>query len=139
MNRGQARYWLLTLWHYNPVADEREVTDFVCCEVPIRGEAAIALEVFTSRESAEAELRGMKRLASGRYLRAEEDYGDRMTNKMLNDTDFEEVVELAAPELVEMLKSSSIPYVLVDPPPVDKPIPHGLRIEFTPAFMEGVS
>jgi hypothetical protein len=39
---------------------ERRVKDFVCCEVPPVGkDTAMALEVFTSRERAEVELRGM--------------------------------------------------------------------------------
>jgi hypothetical protein len=38
---------------------ERRVKDFVCCEVPVGKDTAMALEVFTSRERAEVELRGM--------------------------------------------------------------------------------
>jgi hypothetical protein len=37
-------------------------------------------------------------------------------------------------ELVEMLDGSGIPYVLVDPPPIDEPIPEGLQIELAPVF-----
>jgi hypothetical protein len=38
---------------------ERRVKDIVCCEVPVGKDTAMALEVFTSRERAEVELRGM--------------------------------------------------------------------------------
>jgi hypothetical protein len=47
------------------------------------------------------------------------------------------VYEFAGYELVEMLDGSGIPYVLIDPPPVDdEPIPQGLRIEPPPVFDE---
>jgi hypothetical protein len=84
----------------------------------------MALEVFTSRDRAEAELRGMERLAPGEYY----------PRKTLSDR----VVDLVSDELVEMLDGSGIPYVLIDPPPVDEPIPEGLRIELTPVFAEGL-
>ena len=58
------RYWLLERRHCRSlVANERWVLDhFVCCEVIVDGDAAVALEVFTSREGAEAEVRGMETL-----------------------------------------------------------------------------
>jgi len=95
----------------------------------------MALEVFTSREGAEAELRGMERLTSGTYSsRAADEYRDRFAKRKQDKTPSETVVELAEYELVEMLDDSGIPYVLVDPPPVDGPIPEGLQIELVPAF-----
>jgi hypothetical protein len=42
-----------------PATGERRVKDFVCCDVPVGKDTAMALEVFTSRERAEVELRGM--------------------------------------------------------------------------------
>ncbi len=46
------------------------------------------------------------------------------------------VDEFAGYKLVEILDGPGIPYVLVDPPPVDEPILEGLRIELTPVFAE---
>lgn len=100
----------------------------------------MALKVFTSREGAEAELRGMERLASGKCSsRAADEYRDRFTERKQDETPSERVVELVEYELVEMLDDSGIPYVLLDPPPVDGPILEGLRIELTPAFAEELS
>jgi len=44
------RYWLLERRRCRSLtANERWVLDhFVCCEVPVEGDAAVALEVFTS-------------------------------------------------------------------------------------------
>ena len=46
--------------------------------------------------------------------------------------------EFVGYELIEMIDGYGIPYVLVDPPPVDEPIPEGLRIEPTSVFAEGL-
>jgi hypothetical protein len=124
MNGWQERYWLVRRERRGSATGERRVEDFVCCEVPVGEDAAMALEVFTSRERAEAESRGMERLAPGKYY--------------LRDTLSERVVELVSDELVEMLNGSGIQYVLVDPPPVDEPILEGLQIEPTPVFAEGL-
>lgn len=124
MNGWQERYWLVRRERRGSATGERRVEDFVCCVVSMGEDAAMALEVFTSRERAEAESRGMERLAPGEYY--------------LRDTLSERVVELVSDELVEMLDGSGIPYVLVDPPPVDEPIPEGLQIELTPVFAEGL-
>ncbi len=48
------------------------------------------------------------------------------------------VYAFAGYEFVEMLDGSGIPYVLIDPPPVDEPISRGLRIELTSVFAEGL-
>jgi hypothetical protein len=124
MNGWQERYWLVRRGRRGPVTGERWVEDFVCCEVPVGEDTAMALEVFTSRERAEAESQGIERLAPGEYY-PRETLSDR-------------VVELVTDELVKILDVSGIPYVLVDPPPVDEPIPEGLRIEPTPVFAEGL-
>ena len=124
MNGWQERYWLVRRERRGPATGERRVEAFVCCEVPVGEDAAMALEVFTSRERAEAESWGMERLAPGEYY--------------LRDSLSDRVDELVPDELVEMLDGSDIPYVLVDPPPVDEPIPEGLRIEPTPVFAEGL-
>ncbi len=118
MSEEQACYWLLKKGCRGFVDGVRRAADFVCCEVPTADGANLALEVFTTREGAEAELEGMRRLARGR------------------EEVSEEVVELAAEEVVALLVGPEITYVLVDPPPVDQPIPEGLRIEPTPAFGE---
>jgi hypothetical protein len=98
----------------------------------------MALEVFTSRERAEAELRGMERLAPGEYYpRAANKHRGRASGES-DETLSDRVDEFVGYELVEMLDGSGIPYVLVDPPPIDEPIPEGLRIEPTPMFAEGL-
>jgi hypothetical protein len=139
MNGWQERYWLVRREHGGPVPDERRVEDFVCCEVPIGEDTAMALEVFTSRERAEAELRGMERLAPGAYYpRPANKHRVRSTSGEPDKTLSDRVDEFVRYELIEMLDGSGIPYVLVDPPPIDEPIPEGLRIEPTPVFAEGL-
>ena len=135
------RYWLLERRRCRSLAaDERWAVDhFVCCEVLVEGDAAVALEVFTSRESAEAELRGMERLAArGGPLRGVRESGGRFAGGEFKKASSEEVVELLGPELIEMLEDSDVAYVLMDPPPVDGPIPWSLGIKSTPAFVEGL-
>jgi hypothetical protein len=140
MNGGQERYWLVKQSYREAATDERRAKDFVCCEVPVGGDVAMALEVFTSREGAEAELRGMERLASGKYSsRAAHQYRDRFAERKQYETPSERVVELVEYELVEMLDDPGIPYVLLDPPPVDEPISEALRIELTLAFADKLS
>lgn len=133
------RYWLLERRRCRSLAaDERWAVDhFVCCEVPVEGDAAVALEVFTSRANAEAELRGMESLAArGGFLRGVRESGERFAGGEYNKAALEEVVELLGPELVEMLEDSDVAYVLIDPPPVDGPIPGSLGIKSAPAFVE---
>jgi hypothetical protein len=135
----QERYWLVKQGRRGPATGERWVEDFVCCEVPVGEDTAMALEIFTSRERAEAELRGMERLAPGEYYpRAANKYRGRSTYGKPDETLSDRVDEFVGYELVEMLDGSDIPYVLVDPPPVDEPIPDGLRIELTSMFAEGL-
>ncbi len=122
-----------------PATGERQVEDFICCEVPVGEDTAMSLEVFTSRERAEAELRGMERLTPSEYYpRAANKYRGRSTSGEPDETLSDGVDEFVGYELAEMLCGSGIPYVLVDPPPVDEPIPEGLRIERTPVFAEGL-
>ncbi len=139
MNGRQERYWLVRRGRRGPATGERQVEDFICCEVPVGEDTAMALEVFTSRERAEAELRGMERLTPGEnYPRAANKYRGRSTSGEPDETLSDGVDEFVGYELAEMLCGSGIPYVLVDPPPVDEPIPEGLRIERTPVFAEGL-
>ena len=139
MNGWQERYWLVRRGRRGPATGERRVEDFVCCEVPVVEDTAMALEVFTSRERAEAELWGMERLAPGEYYpRAASKHRGRSTSGEPDETVTDGVDEFAGYELVEMLDGSGIPYVLVDPPPVDEPIPEGLQIELTSVFAEGL-
>lgn len=139
MNGWQERYWLVRRGRRSPASGERRVEDFVCCEVPVGGDAAMALEVFTSRERAEAELRGMERLTPGEYYpRAANKHRGQFTSGEPDETLSDRVNEFVGYELFEMLDNSGIPYVLVDPPPVDEPIPEGLQIELTSMFAEGL-
>ena len=138
MNGGQERYWLVKQGHRDPTTDQWWAEDFVCCEVPVGRDTAMALEVFTSREGAEAELLGMERLAvPGEYHpRAASKHRKWFTEGKTYKTVSEGVIELAGYDLVEMLDGSGVPYVLIDPPPVDEPISEGLRIEPAPVFEE---
>jgi hypothetical protein len=137
MNGWQERYWLVRRGRRAPATGERRVEEFVCCEVPIGEDTAMALEVFTSRERAEAELRGMERLAPGEYNpRAANMHRGQSTSGEPDETLSDGVDEFAGYKLVEILDGPGIPYVLVDPPPVDEPILEGLRIELTPVFAE---
>ena len=139
MNGWQERYWLVRRGRRGPATGERRVEDFVCCEVPVGEGTAMALEVFTSWGRAEAELRGMERLAPSEYYpRVAHMHRGRSTFGEPDETSSDEVDDFDGYELVEMLDGSGIPYVLIDPPPVDEPIPQGLRIELTPAFAEGL-
>ncbi|MDQ3285308.1 MAG: hypothetical protein M3P92_06340 [Actinomycetota bacterium] len=131
------RYWLLERRRCRSLtANGRWVLDhFVCCEVPVEGDAAVALEVFTSREGAEAELRGMESLAvRGGFLRGARQSGGRLAGGEFNKATSEEVIELLEPELLEILEGSNVAYVLIDPPPVDGPIPGSLGLKAAPAF-----
>ena len=139
MDGWQERYWLVRRGRRGSATGERRAEDFVCCEVPMGEDTAMALEVFTSRECAEAESRGMERLAPGEYYpRAADKHWGWSTSGEPDETLSDRVEEFVRYELVEMLDGSGIPYVLVDPPPVDEPIPEGLRIELTPVFAEGL-
>jgi hypothetical protein len=138
MNGWQERYWLVRRGCRGHATGERRAEDFVCCEVPVGEDTAMALEVFTSRERAEAELRGMERLAPGEYYpRAANKHRGRASGKP-DETLSDRVDAFAGYELVEMLDGSGVLCVLVDPPPVDEPIQEGLRIEPTPMFAEGL-
>jgi hypothetical protein len=138
MNGWQERYWLVKQERRGPATSERRAEDFVCCEVPVGEDAAMALEVFTSRERAEAELRGIERLAPGKHFPHAANKHRGRASGVPDETLFDRVDELVPDELVEMLDGSGIPYVLIDPAPVDEPIPEGLRIKPTPAFAEGL-
>lgn len=131
------RYWLLGRRRCRSLAtDERWTVDhFVCCEVPAEGDAAVALEVFTSREGAEAELRGMERLASrGGLLRGIHESVGQFAGGEFKKAASEEVVELLESELLEILKGSDLTYVLINPPPLDGPIPGSLSIRDATTF-----
>ncbi len=137
MNGWQGRYWLVKQVRRGSATGEWRAEDFVYCEVPVGEAAAMALEVFTSRKGAEAELRGMERLAQGKhYPRAANKHQKRFTEGEPDETLSDRVVEFVGYELVEMLDDSGIPYVLIDPPPVDEPVSEDLRIELTLVFVE---
>jgi hypothetical protein len=139
MNGWQEWYWLVRRERRGPATGERRVEDFVCCEVPVGEDTAMALEVFTSRERAEAELWGMERLVIRTYHPcATNKHRGWSTSVEAYETLSDGVDTVAGYELVEMLDGSCITYVLVDPPPIDEPIPEGLRIELAPVFTEGL-
>ncbi len=138
MNGWQERYWLIERERSGPEASEALAEDFVakdyvCCEVPVGEDFARALEVFTSREGAEAEARGIESLARTRHLRMAGVQGGWARGEAY-DAASGELVELSGAELFDVLDSSSVPYVLLDPPPVDRPLIERLHIEQAPAF-----
>jgi hypothetical protein len=136
MYRRQERYWLVRQGHHGSTTDELRAEDFVCCEVPVERDTAMALEVFTSREGAEAELRGMERLAPYEYYPRAASKHRGFTEKKPDETASEGVVEIAVYEFVEILDGSGVPYVLIDPPPVDEPISERLCVEPASVFVE---
>ena len=137
MNGGQERYWLLRQGCPKLETGERRAADFVCCEVPVGADVAMALEVFTSRESAEAELQGIRRLAPDiHHLRTSREYRGRSADGEPEGEASEGIDELLGYELVEILDDSDVSHVLIDPPPVDEPILGVLQIEHSPAFAE---
>jgi hypothetical protein len=133
MSGWQERYWLIERGRSGPEASEVLAKDYVCCEVPVGEGFARALEVFTSLEGAEAEARGIESLARTRCLHMAGVHG-RWARGEAHDAAAGELVELSGPELFDVLDSSNVPYVLLDPPPLDRPLIERLRIEPAPAF-----
>jgi len=134
----QERYWLISEGGGARIRDELHAHAFVHCEVPVGDETAIALEIFTSQETAEAELRGMVRLSSDAYLEAVDRYGEEFTSRMFDNAEPDEVISLSRSELVSLLNSSGLMYVLVDPLPGDQPQPENLPIRLAWEFAEGL-
>ena len=132
------RYWLIERGHVSSEvseapADDLVSKDFVCCEVPVGEDFARALEVFTSREGAEAEARGIESLDRTKHLRMAGVHRGWACGEVY-DAASGELVELSGSELFGVLDSSGVPYVLLDPPPVDRPVTGRLHIESAPAF-----
>ncbi len=139
MSGWQARYWLIERGCVGPqkseaLADDFVSKDFVCCEVPVREDFARALEVFTSREGAEAEARGIESLDRAQHLSKAGVYGSSAYGEADDAASAGELVELSGPEFFDVLDSFGVPYVLLDPPPVDRPVSGRLHIEPALAF-----
>jgi len=98
----------------------------------------MALEIFTSQETAEAGLRAMDRLAPDAYLDASDRYGEEFTNRMFDNTNPDKVVSLSRSELFSVIDNSGLMYVLVDPPPGDQPQTEQLPIRLAWEFAEGL-
>jgi hypothetical protein len=78
--------------------------------------------------------------ARGGLLRGARQSGGRLAGGEFNKATSEEVIELLEPELLEILEGSNVAYVLIDPPPVDGPIPGSLGLILQPQLaMEGSS
>jgi hypothetical protein len=137
----QERYWLIAQGGSAQIRDELRTGAFVHSEVPVDDVTTMALEIFTSQEAAEAELRGMDRLAPDAYLDAVDRYGEEFTSRMFDNTEPDEVISLSRSELASMLDSSGLMYVLVDPPPGNQPQPenHPIRLawEFAEKLRDG--
>jgi hypothetical protein len=134
----QERYWLIMQGSRSQIRREFPATAFLHSEVPVGDETTIALEIFTSQESAEAELRGMDRLALDAYLDGVGGHREEFTNRMFDNMEPEKVVSLSRSELVSVLDSSGLMYVLVDPTPGDQPQPEHLPIRLAWEFAEGL-
>jgi hypothetical protein len=134
----QERYWLIMRGSHSQIPREFPATALLHSEVQVGDETKPALEIFTSQESAEAELRGMDRLAPDAFLDAVDRYGEEFTNRMFENTEPKKVVSLSRSELVLVLDSSNLMYVLVDPPPGDQPQPEHLLIRLAWEFAEGL-
>jgi hypothetical protein len=134
----QERYWLIMQGSRSQIRREFAATAFLHSEVPIGDETKPALEIFTSQESAEAELRGMDRLAHDAYLDGVSGHGEELTNQMYKNTEPEKVVSLSRSELLSVLDSSGLMYVLVDPTPGDQPQPEHHPIQLAWELAEGL-
>jgi hypothetical protein len=132
------QYWLIAQRSGSRIGGDFRPGDFVLSEVTVGDETVVALEVFTSHNAAEAEQRGMDRLAPDAYLDAVDRYGENNTSRMFDNTEPSEVVSLSRLELATMLGSSGLMYVLVDPLPGDQPQPENLPIRLAWEFAEGL-
>ncbi len=139
MSGKQARYWLIE--HGRLVAEPDEMAaedfalkDYVCCEVPVGEGFDWALEVFTSRDGAAAEARGIESLDRTKHLNIAEAHRGWTRGETYDATASGELVEVSGVEVFEVLESSGVPYVLLDPTPVDRPVTGRLRIESASAF-----
>lgn len=139
MRGKQARYWLIEHGRLVPEADEMSTEDFtlkdyVCCEAPAGEGFDWALEVFTSWGGAAAEARGIESLGRKKHLTVADAHRGLTRGETHDATSSGELVGLSGLEVFEVLESSGVPYVLLDPPPVDKPITGRLHIESASAF-----
>jgi hypothetical protein len=139
MSGTQSRYWLIE--HRRLVAEPDEMStedfalkDYVCCEVPVGEGFDWALEVFTSRDGAAAEARGIESLGRRKHLDMAEAHRGWTREERYDATVAGELVELSGIEVFEVLESSGVPYVLLDPSAVDRPVTGRLHIEPASAF-----
>ncbi len=65
-------------------------------------------------------------------------HGEEFTNRMFDNMEPEKVVSHSRSELVSVLDSSGLMYVLVDPTPGDQPQPEHLPIRLAWEFAEGL-
>ena len=81
----------------------------------------------------------MDRLALDTYLDGVGGHGEEFTNRRFDNTEPERVVSLSRSELLSVLDSSGLMYVLVDPPPGDQPehLPIRLAWEFAEGLRNG--
>src|SRR5215218_4445012 len=75
---------------------------------------------------------------SANYLDGVGGHGEEFTNRMFDNMEPEKVVSLSRSELVSVLDSSGLMYVLVDPTPGDQPQPEHLPIRLAWEFAEGL-
>jgi hypothetical protein len=74
----------------------------------------LAPMLFSSRESAEAELRRLEGLDADAYLRAREEYGEELIDAAYDTTPSLEVFEMSEWLLRENLSDSEIIHVMLD-------------------------
>jgi hypothetical protein len=75
---------------------------------------------------------------SANYIDGVGGHGEEFTNRMFDNMEPEKVVSLSRSELVSVLDSSGLMYVLVDPTPGDQPQPEHLPIRLAWEFAEGL-
>ncbi len=89
-------------------------TEVTVCETEFGGDRVVAPMLFTTRDGAEAELRGITDGEAEAYLRAVYEYGESDINEALDNSPEQRVFEINSWLLGEHLKDSSVMYVLVD-------------------------
>jgi hypothetical protein len=89
-------------------------TDVTHCETEADGEPVSAPMLFTTRDKAEAELRGFNEEEPDEYLRAISVWGEDDWNRALDNTPPLQVFEIGEWLLKEHLKDSALTYVMID-------------------------
>ncbi len=113
----EERYWLLTR---DPnVGVNYEQTVLLRCmylPIPIEGETVSALEVFTSIERADAEMKSLGPAESDAQLRAVAQWGAAGIDPAHGNTEPIRVIGFSRTELADHIEATGVGYVVIDPP-----------------------